>query len=95
MTPKRKEYLYQLSDMSQYAHTADYISSVVEKVIVNIGVNRISAVVSDNASNVKKAREIVHEKFKNIESVQYIAHCINLIAYETISGIAYYAELIS
>ena len=66
--------------MSQHSHITDYILSVVEKVIVNIGINRISAVVSDNASNVKKAREIVHEKFKNIESVRCIAHCINLIA---------------
>ena len=80
MTPKRKEYLYQLSDISEHSHTAEYLSSVIEKVIVDIGINRISAVVSDNASNVRKAREIIHDKFPNIESVRCIAHCINLIA---------------
>ena len=50
------------------------------KVVVDIGVNQISAVVSDNASNVRKAREIIHDKFPNIENVRCIAHCINLIA---------------
>ena len=75
-----KEYLYQLSDMSEHSHTAESLSSVIEKVIVDIGINRISAVVSDNASNVRKAREMIHDKFPNIENVQCIAHCINLIA---------------
>jgi hypothetical protein len=80
MTPTRKEYLYQLSDISEHSHTAEYLSSVIEKVIVDVGVNRISAIVSDNASNVRKAREIIHNKFPNIENVRCIAHCINLIA---------------
>ena len=80
MTPKRKEYLYQLSDISELSHTAECISSIIEKVIIDIGTNRISAVVFDNASNVRKAREIIQNKFPNIENVRCIAHCINLIA---------------
>src|SRR5204863_43670 len=35
MTLTRKEYLYQLSDISEYSHTAEYISSVIEKVVVD------------------------------------------------------------
>lgn len=66
--------------MSANSHTAEYLSSVIEKVVVDVGVNRISAIVSDNASNVRKAREIVHDKFPSIENVRCIAHCINLIA---------------
>ena len=69
MTPTRKEYLYQLFDISEHSHTGDYLSSVIEKVIVDIGIDQISAVISDNASNVKKARKIIHNKFLNIESV--------------------------
>ena len=97
MTPKRKEYLYQLSDISDLSHTAECISSIIEKVIIDIGVNRISAVVSDNASNVRKAREIIQNKFPNIENVRYIAHCINLIACDIVKdnfGIVCYAKLI-
>ncbi|PKK61299.1 hypothetical protein RhiirC2_220280 [Rhizophagus irregularis] len=80
MTSSRKEYLYQLSDLSECSHTAVYLSLVIEKVIVDIGVDRISAVVSDNASNVRKARKIIQDKFPTIENVRCIAHCINLIA---------------
>ena len=80
MTPSRKEYLYQLSDLSDHSHTAEYLSSVIEKVINEIGVDRVSAIISDNASNVKKARELIQNKFQNIKNVHYIAHCINLIA---------------
>ena len=64
MTPTRKEYLYQLSDISEHSHTAEYISSVIEKVVVDIGVNRISAVVSNNASNIRKACEIIMTSFQ-------------------------------
>ena len=97
MTPKRKEYLYQLSDISDLSHTAECISSIIEKVIIDVGANRISAVVSDNALNVRKAQEIIQNKFPNIENVRCIAHCINLIACDIVKdnfGIVCYAELI-
>ena len=48
--------------------------------IDGIGVNRISAIVSDNASNVRSARKIIQDKFPKIENVRCIAHAINLIA---------------
>ena len=62
--PKRKEYLYQLSDISELSHITECISLIIEKVIIDIGANRISAVVSDNASNVRKAREISFQILK-------------------------------
>jgi len=52
MTPSRKEYLYQLSDLSENSHTADYLTTVIEKVINDIRKDRICAVVSDNVANV-------------------------------------------
>src|SRR2546429_4679558 len=97
MMPKRKEYLYQLSDISELSHTVKYISLIIEKIIIDIDANRISAVISDNASNVRKAWEIIQNKFPNIESVWCIAYCINLIVCDIVKdnfGIVYYAELI-
>ncbi|GET56115.1 ribonuclease H-like domain-containing protein [Rhizophagus irregularis DAOM 181602=DAOM 197198] len=47
------EYLYQLSDLSENLHTAEYLVTVIEKVIEGIGEDRICAVVSDNAANEK------------------------------------------
>ena len=80
MTSSRKEYLYQLSDLSENSHTAEYLTTVIEKVINDIGKDRICAAVSDNAANVRSVRRIVHAKYPNIENVRCIAHAINLIA---------------
>jgi hypothetical protein len=80
MTPTRKEYLFKLIDLSEESHTANYIFRVVSEIIDKIGPNKISAVVSDNASNVRNARQLIQQKYPNIESIRCIAHAINLIA---------------
>lgn len=80
MTSSREEYLYKLVDLSEHSHTSNYIAEVIGEVIEKIGPNKISAVVSDNAANVRNAREIIQEKYPNIENIRCIAHAINLIA---------------
>src|SRR5215211_7604154 len=80
MTPSHKEYLYQLSDLSENSHTAEYLATLIEDVIKDIGADRFSAIVSDNTANVKNARKIIHEKYPKIENVRCVAHSINLIA---------------
>lgn len=94
MTPSWKEYLYQLSDLSGVSHTAEYLATVIEEVIESIGVNQISAIVSDNASNVWNACAIVQEKYPNIENVRCVAHAINLIACDIVKENACYEGLI-
>ncbi|GBC53987.2 zinc finger BED domain-containing protein 1-like [Rhizophagus irregularis DAOM 181602=DAOM 197198] len=58
----------------------NYVVEVIGEVIDKIGPNKISAVVSDNALNVRNACKIIKEKYPNIENVRCIAHAINLIA---------------
>jgi len=53
---------------------------VINKVIDDVGEDRICAVVSDNAANVQKARRIIHNDHPTIENVRCIAHAVNLIA---------------
>jgi len=65
--------------LSEERHTAEYLAEVIENVINGIGADRISAIVSDNASNVRNARKIIQEKFPRIENIRCIAHVINLI----------------
>ena len=66
--------------MSEEKHTAEYLAEVIENVVNGIGANRILAIISDNASNVRSARKIIQEKFPRIENIRCVAHAINLIA---------------
>jgi hypothetical protein len=44
-----------------------------------VGPEKFSAVVSDNASSMVKAKKLVNEKYENIMSIRCIDHQINLI----------------
>ena len=79
LTPQRKEYIFQLSDLSEDSHTGEYIAEKIEAIINRIRISKIAAIVSDNGSNIRKAREIIENKYPNIRNIRCIAHCINLM----------------
>src|SRR4051812_23367619 len=80
MTLTREEYLYKLIDLSENSHMANYVAQVVGKIIEKVGSNKILAIVSDNAANIRNAHKILQEKYPNIENVRCIVHAVNLIA---------------
>src|SRR4051812_15168809 len=80
MTPTREEYLYKLVDLSENSYTTNYVAQVVGEIIEKVGSNKISAIVSNNAANIRNTRKILQEKYPNIENVRCIAHAVNLIA---------------
>ena len=80
LTPTRKEYIFQLSDLSNDSHTGEYIAEKIENIITKVGESKFSAIVSDNGSNVRKARELIENKFPNIMNVRCISHYINLMS---------------
>jgi len=86
MTPSRKEYLFKLADLSENSHTGNFLSEIIGEVIEKIGANKISAIVSDNASNVCSARQVIQNKYPNIENVRCIVHAINLIACDIVKN---------
>ncbi|CAB4375946.1 unnamed protein product [Rhizophagus irregularis] len=88
MTPSRKEYLYQLSDLSENSHTAEYLVTIIEKVIEGIGEDRICAVVSDNAANVRNAQKLYMRIIQRlrISSHQANAKLAQIIKEKGISG---------
>ena len=61
--PTGKEYIHSLKDFSLYSHTADFISKEILKVIEDVGCNKFSSVVSDNASTMIVAKKLVNEKY--------------------------------
>lgn len=66
--------------MSNNSHTSEFLSKEIKDIINLVGSEKFSAIVSDNASNVRRAQEIINEEFPSIQNVRCIAHCINLLA---------------
>ena len=62
-----------------------FLASKIKEVINSVGSDKFAAIVSDNAANVKKAREIVQKDFSNIQNVRCIAHYVNLLACNIVS----------
>ena len=65
-----------MSDLSIDSHTSKFLAERIKEVINKVGKEKFSAIVSDNASNVKKAREMIQEEFPSIQNVRCIAHCV-------------------
>ncbi|CAG8767911.1 20997_t:CDS:2, partial [Dentiscutata erythropus] len=80
LTPMHIKFLYSLKDFSANSHTAGFLADEINIILNEIGSNKFAAIVTDNASNVKLAWQIIHKKHPNILSLNCIAHCINLIS---------------
>ena len=73
-----------MRDLSDVSHTAKTLESEIGKVLSEIGPERFSAVVTDNASAIANARKFISEKYPFILNTRCIAHCINLITKDII-----------
>src|SRR5581483_5451227 len=86
LTSHHKEFLYQLEDLSDQHHTGDFLASKMEAIITKIGVEKISAIVSDNGANVASARSIIHRNHLSILNLRCIAHCFNLLSQDILKS---------
>ncbi|CDO74521.1 hypothetical protein BN946_scf184846.g2 [Trametes cinnabarina] len=90
---ERQSYLLDLNDASRVSHTANYISKeVLLPVIEKIGPENVSAVVSDNTGNTRKARELIVSMFPHILNFQDCCHEINLALLQ-INGLDEFREV--
>ncbi|CAG8564730.1 17932_t:CDS:2 [Racocetra persica] len=80
LIPMHHKYLYSLSDFSANSHMAEFLVDKIELVLNEIGCSKFSAIVTDNASNMKLARQIIHEKHPKILNLNCVAHCVNLLS---------------
>ena len=48
------------------SHTGEYIAQEFDIVIKEIGISKVAAIITDNASNMKKAHSILHKNYPNI-----------------------------
>jgi hypothetical protein len=72
--------LVSLRNYSKDSHTGEFLASEIADVIEKIGLDKFAAVVTDNASNCRLAREKTEENYNHILNIRCIAHAINLIA---------------
>lgn len=79
-TPSRREYLYQLKDYSMTSTTGNFLADEINNVLNEIDVRRFAAIVTDQGSNIRRARRLVNNKYNFILDIRCGAHAINLIA---------------
>jgi len=79
------KFLYSLYDFSLNSHTSEFLSNKINNVISEIGDDKFAAIVTNNASNMKLAHQIVHKTYPKILNLNCIAHCINLISKDILS----------
>ena len=92
--PSRKEYIHSLKDLSFDTHTSEYISQKILEIVENIGPEKISLIISDNASTMVKAKKIVNAKYNHIIPIRCIAYHVNLLTTDIMKQ-EYAKEIIS
>jgi hypothetical protein len=55
------------------------MAEIMIKVIEDVGAQKVLGICTDNASNMKKAWEIIEERFPHIQTYGCLAHSLNLI----------------
>lgn len=71
---------YKSMTLGEESHTGENIYSVLKSVIKEVGPNKIQAVVTDNAPNMKAAWELLKEDYPHLITYGCIAHSLNLLA---------------
>ena len=71
--------IYHTSVDTTISKTADYIFSLMDKVVDEVGEENIVQVVTDNEVSFKAAGHMLMEKRKHLFWSPYAAHCINLM----------------
>jgi hypothetical protein len=84
ITPGKRQYIHTLKDVSIDSHTGSFNAAEIEEVLMNIGLKKFVAVVSDAESAMQMARRLISEKFPHILSIRCMAHHVNLITNDII-----------
>ncbi|CAG8755942.1 ribonuclease H-like domain-containing protein [Rhizophagus irregularis DAOM 181602=DAOM 197198] len=79
-TDTRMEYLIGLYDYSSDSHTSEFLTEEISSIIEKLGSDKFAAIVTDNASNCRVARQNIHQTYPHIWNIRCAAHAINLIA---------------
>ncbi|XP_059589231.1 uncharacterized protein LOC132252436 [Alligator mississippiensis] len=70
---------YRSIETGENRHTAEHIGSKVCEALQKIGSGKVFALLTENASNMKAAWEIIMDKYPHITAIGYASHGINLL----------------
>ncbi|RHZ63848.1 hypothetical protein Glove_327g60 [Diversispora epigaea] len=84
MTSDGKEYIHFLKNFSKNSHTREFLKDEIIKIIEEVSVEKFCFIVSDHASNVVLAKNLMSTKYLHIFPIRYIAHHINLLSNDII-----------
>lgn len=76
--------LYKAIDPKTNKHTADYMASLLCSVIDEVGSNKVHALVTDNASNMRATWELITKRYPNLTTYGCAAHGLNLMAKDVV-----------
>ncbi len=68
-----------LEDLSIHSHTAKFIFEKILEIVNAIGLNKISFIISDNASTMVKTKQMINDKYNHIISISCIAYYVNFL----------------
>ncbi|XP_057329227.1 uncharacterized protein LOC130670070 [Microplitis mediator] len=83
MTPE--PVFYKAIDASGHSHTGKYISTVLSEAIEEVGPNKVHALITDNARNMKSAWSILKQKYTHLITFGCVAHGLNLLDKDIVS----------
>ncbi|KAL1914699.1 uncharacterized protein VTP21DRAFT_8110 [Calcarisporiella thermophila] len=74
-----KPFFYDVIFIDTNQHTGEYIAREISKIIRRIGPDKVKAVVTDNAANMKAAWSILEKEFHNLVCYGCASHATNLL----------------
>jgi hypothetical protein len=85
ITPKRKQYIHSVIDVSEHSHTGIFNASVIENVINEVGPKKFAAIVVDGEAAMQSAIRIINQKYPWIIPMRCVAHLLNLITSDIVN----------
>ncbi|CAG8538615.1 3817_t:CDS:2, partial [Dentiscutata erythropus] len=95
ITPDRYQYVHSVQDFSSYSHTGRFLSNEIIKIIDEIGPEKFGVVVSDGATAMQLAKNLVAQKYLHIILIHCIAHHVQLIVSDIIKKTLFGFQVLS
>ncbi|QRV97090.1 hypothetical protein RhiJN_25109 [Ceratobasidium sp. AG-Ba] len=99
ITANRRTFLLEMPDGSGESHTGEFYKLLIETWILRLGIAKVVAIVSDNASNARNGRSLLQEAYPTIQNLPDACHKLNsligdICGLEEIKKIVVYARKI-